>query len=166
MEKADFLWKVSHKMLNQGDYNSFSDLFSVFQKTIEHLNLKLWIFSGYTLRLEFRKFRILKFWKTLSGGKSAGHTLLLHMLKDSQLLQMVISWLKVFRIIPEFRILRLTFYRKSASKCWIREIIIASLIYFQYFQDYSWIQDMRLTFHRQSASKCWIRATLCTYFHL
>ena len=26
-------------------------------------------------------------------------------------------WVKVFRIIPDFRILRLTFYRKSASKC-------------------------------------------------
>ena len=30
-----------------------------------------------------------------------------------------------FRIILEFMILRLTFYRKSASKCRIREIIIA-----------------------------------------
>ena len=28
-----------------------------------------------------------------------------------------LSWVKVFRIIPEFRILRLTFHRKSASKC-------------------------------------------------
>ena len=27
------------------------------------------------------------------------------------------SWMKVFRIIPEFRILRLTFHRKSAAKC-------------------------------------------------
>ena len=36
-------------MLNQGDYNSFSDLFSVCQKTMQHLNLKLWIFSRYTL---------------------------------------------------------------------------------------------------------------------
>ena len=26
------------------------------------------------------------------------------------------TWVKVFRIIPEFRILRLTFHRKSASK--------------------------------------------------
>ena len=41
------------------------------------------------------------------------------------------AWVKVLRIIPEFRILRLTFHRKSASKCWIREIIIAFLIYFQ-----------------------------------
>ena len=40
------------------------------------------------------------------------------------------SWVKVFRINPEFRILRLTFHRKSASKCWIREIILASLINF------------------------------------
>ena len=27
------------------------------------------------------------------------------------------TWVKVFRIIPEFRISRLTFHRKSASKC-------------------------------------------------
>ena len=27
------------------------------------------------------------------------------------------AWVKVFRIIPEFRVLRLTFHRKSASKC-------------------------------------------------
>ena len=27
------------------------------------------------------------------------------------------TWVKVFRINPEFRILRLTFHRKSASKC-------------------------------------------------
>ena len=30
--------------------------------------------------------------------------------------QPIRSWVKVFRIIPEFRILRLTFHRKSASK--------------------------------------------------
>ena len=29
----------------------------------------------------------------------------------------ITAWMKVFRIIPEFRILRLTFHRKSASKC-------------------------------------------------
>ena len=28
-----------------------------------------------------------------------------------------ITWVKVFRIIPEYRILRLTFHKKSASKC-------------------------------------------------
>ena len=27
------------------------------------------------------------------------------------------AWVKVFRIIPEFRILRLTFPRKSTPKC-------------------------------------------------
>ena len=41
------------------------------------------------------------------------------------------AWVKVFRINPEFRILRLTFHRKSASKCWIMQILIASLISFQ-----------------------------------
>ena len=36
------------------------------------------------------------------------------------------AWVKVFRIISEFRILRLTFHRKSASKCWIWQISVAS----------------------------------------
>ena len=40
------------------------------------------------------------------------------------------TWVKVFRINPEFRILRLTFIRKSTSKCLIKEIEIASLIKF------------------------------------
>ena len=41
------------------------------------------------------------------------------MLVDMSLrwVHMPTSWVKVFRIIPEFRILRLTFLRKSASKC-------------------------------------------------
>ena len=29
------------------------------------------------------------------------------------------QWVKVFRIIPEFRILRLTFHRKSALRVWM-----------------------------------------------
>ena len=33
------------------------------------------------------------------------------------LLPLKATWVKVFRIIPEFRILRLTFHRKAASKC-------------------------------------------------
>ena len=41
-----------------------------------------------------------------------------------------IPWVKVFSIIPEFRISRLTFHRKSASKCCIRQITMTSLIYF------------------------------------
>ena len=45
--EADFLQKASLKMLNWGDDNSFSDLFSVFLRTIDHLNLKLWIFSEH-----------------------------------------------------------------------------------------------------------------------
>ena len=37
--EADFPQKVSLKMLKKGDYHSFSDLFSVCQRTIDHLNL-------------------------------------------------------------------------------------------------------------------------------
>ena len=36
------------------------------------------------------------------------------------------TWVKVFRLIPEFRNLRPTFHRKSASKSWIRQILITS----------------------------------------
>ena len=39
------------------------------------------------------------------------------------------AWVKVFRIISEFRILRLTFHKKS--KCRIRKIIIGFPIYIQ-----------------------------------
>ena len=42
--------------------------------------------------------------------------------------QVRITWVKVFRIIPEFRILRLTFHRKGASKYWILQVILAFLI--------------------------------------
>ena len=38
------------------------------------------------------------------------------------------AWVDVFRIIHEFKILRLTFYRKPALKCLIKHIIITSLI--------------------------------------
>ena len=40
------------------------------------------------------------------------------------------AWVKVFRINPDFRIL-MDFYENSASKYWIKEIIISSLISFQ-----------------------------------
>ena len=35
----------------------------------------------------------------------------------SKLMVSQTTWMKAFRIIPEFRILRLTSHRKSASKC-------------------------------------------------
>ena len=38
----------SKHSLNLGDYISFSDLFSVCLTTIDHLIMKLWIFSGHT----------------------------------------------------------------------------------------------------------------------
>ena len=43
----------------------------------------------------------------------------------------IITWVKVFRINPEFRIFRLTFHRKSALKSCIRDIIIGFPIYLQ-----------------------------------
>ena len=61
----------------------------------------------------------------------------------------LLPWVKVFRIIPEFRILRLTFNRKSASKCWIREIAIVSLIYFQRI-DYLNLKNWIFSWHTAS----------------
>ena len=43
-------------------------------------------------------------------------------------------WTLFIGFIHEFRILRLTFHRKSASKSWIRQIILAFLNYFQMVQ--------------------------------
>ena len=71
--EADFSQKVSLKILNLADSNSFLDLFSVYLKMIDCLNLKLSIFIGIlqVLRYDFQKFRILEIlnfhpWNTLS----------------------------------------------------------------------------------------------------
>ena len=39
-------------MLDWADYDSFSDLFSIHVKTINHLNLKLLVFSRHTACLK------------------------------------------------------------------------------------------------------------------
>ena len=44
--EADFLWKVSLKILNYAEYNSFSDIYTIDLKTIKHLNLKYLYFEG------------------------------------------------------------------------------------------------------------------------
>ena len=46
--EADFQLKVSLKMLNLGDYNRFSYLYTVCLKTTDHLNLNIRIFTGHT----------------------------------------------------------------------------------------------------------------------
>ena len=58
----DFPQKVILKMLNWGDYISFSDLFSVYLRTIEHSILKLWIFSGHTVSLKIEISKVQDFW--------------------------------------------------------------------------------------------------------
>ena len=52
--------KVSLKILNWVGFYGFFDLFSVYLKTLYHLNLKLLIFVGilHVLRFDFQKFRI------------------------------------------------------------------------------------------------------------
>ena len=37
--EADFLWKVSLKILKKADYDSFSDLFLASLKTVDHFNM-------------------------------------------------------------------------------------------------------------------------------
>ena len=53
----DFPQKVNLKMLNEGDYISLSDLFTICLRAIDHLILKLWIFSGHTasFKIEVKK---------------------------------------------------------------------------------------------------------------
>ena len=51
--EADFPQKVSLKMMNKADFNSFSDLLSVHLWAIDHLNLKLLTLCRH--RFEFRK---------------------------------------------------------------------------------------------------------------
>ena len=51
------------RILNKADYNSFSDSFSDYLKTIGHLNLKLLMFCRHTTSLKalIFKYRILNF---------------------------------------------------------------------------------------------------------
>ena len=60
MSEHLFPQKVSLKVLNLADSNSIFDLFSVYLKMIDRLNLKLLIFIGIlqVLRYDFQKFRI------------------------------------------------------------------------------------------------------------
>ena len=46
----------------------------------------------------------------------AGLVFILPITVFSNIFLLIAQWVKVFRIIPEFKIFRLTFHRKSASK--------------------------------------------------
>ena len=66
-------------MLNSAD-NSFSDLVSVYLKTIDHLYLKLLIFVGIlqVVRYDFKNFRLLEIlnfhlWYTFSSDRNQVH---------------------------------------------------------------------------------------------
>ena len=53
--------RLSLKMLDKGDHNSLSDLFSVFLRAIYHLNLKLRISSGYTASFKMGVWKVQDF---------------------------------------------------------------------------------------------------------
>ena len=53
-------------------------------------------------------------------------------LTNTEIEEWVDAWVKVFRIIPEFTILSPTFHRKSATKSWMKQILIAFFIYIQF----------------------------------
>ena len=66
-----------------------------------------------------------------SSTFTAAHNLRLHKFwHDGQKVMWCVlcAWVKAFRIILEFRILRLTFHRKAASKSLIKQILMASWI--------------------------------------
>ena len=48
----DYSWIQDFEMLYWADYNSFSDLFSIHVKTIDHLDFKLLVFSRHTACLK------------------------------------------------------------------------------------------------------------------
>ena len=72
-------------------------------------------FPGWKYNILYEILILFSSWQTLSTIREC----ILH------------AWVKIFRINLEFKILRLTFHRKSASKCWIREMTIASMISFE-----------------------------------
>ena len=67
-------WKVSLKMLYWKNYNRFTYLYTVCLKTIGHLNLKLWIFSGHTAIFKIWVSKVQDFGKfELSPMKASYH---------------------------------------------------------------------------------------------
>ena len=60
------------------------------------------------------------------SGSTHAWPLSVHRLSSvNKWLQLTSAWVKVIRIIPQFRIFRLTFHKKSVSKSWIKQILIA-----------------------------------------
>ena len=59
--ETDFPQKVSLKILNLGDYISFSVLFSLCLWTIAHLNLKVCIFNGHTASFKIGVWKVQDF---------------------------------------------------------------------------------------------------------
>ena len=70
--EADFPQEVSLKILNYGDHNSFFDLFSVCLRTIDHLNLTLWIFSGHTASSKYGVLKVQDYGNVEISPMSAG----------------------------------------------------------------------------------------------
>ena len=56
------LQKVSLKMLNKADFNSFSDIFSVHLRAIDHLNSNLLILCWYTVSYKIWFSKVQDFW--------------------------------------------------------------------------------------------------------
>ena len=50
-----------HSQNAELDHNSFSDLYSAFLRKIDHLNLKLWIFSGHTASFKIQVSKVQDF---------------------------------------------------------------------------------------------------------
>ena len=71
-------------MLNEGDYNWFSDLYSVCLKTNNHLNLKLRIVSGLTSSLKIGILKVQEFGifelKSMHTAKIRGSYMSAHVL--------------------------------------------------------------------------------------
>ena len=97
--EADFPQKVSLKMLNLAEFNSFFDLFSVHLWAIDHLNLKLLTLCRYTASFKIWILKVQDFWNYVSGTKTslslyidAGHVLELQIALTSYNQRADITW--------------------------------------------------------------------------
>ena len=86
-------------MISAGDVNSLKQKVSIMEKELSSNALKLNTSENLKKTLEQKVAKYEKEMKDIDNSQVC-----------------MLAWLKVFRINPEFRILRLTFHRKSALK--------------------------------------------------
>ena len=128
VSKLSDSWCVSHVYLAKYALQSPKHLLEREQMGCRNIQ----DFFACICRILMNRFIFMMLWQTFLNGQ---WTLKLeNNIAGQTWLTSLYAWVKFCRIIPEFRILRLTFHRKSAPKSWIRQILMASFIWFQFIQ--------------------------------